>query len=193
MPHKGPCVIQPSFTSKPLLLGLNRLLANPEDYKLGGLHWCDADVANQPAVIDVVLRHRGAIAFDEERFFLRHSHQCAGAPHADQEVGDAAPHPGPEWLVVWFKHDPLRAFVNGLFDEQEEPPHVDVFPLTVRRHRARAPETNASTVAAEIAGAVDTTRIENVLSAFRYRKFQIACAANDFVSRRFVHATLDIR
>ena len=41
--------------------------ADAEDDELGRLHRRDADHADQPAVVDVGLRHRRAVALDEER------------------------------------------------------------------------------------------------------------------------------
>ena len=41
-----------------------------------------------------------------------------------------------EALAVWFEDDPLRAFVDRAFDNDEQTPHVDILPGRVRRHRA---------------------------------------------------------
>src|SRR6185369_4224117 len=69
---------------------------------------------------------------------------------------------------------------------------IDVLPFAVRRHRAGAPETNAAPIAAKVASTIHPAWVENVLIAFGYGKFEIDCAANYFVRRRLVHASLDI-
>src|SRR6185295_15183757 len=61
-----------------------------------------------------------------------------------------------------------------------------------RRHRPRSPHANAAAVAAKIPGAVHAARVEHILVAFGHRKFQIDRAANYFIGRRLVNATLNV-
>src|SRR6266849_5385894 len=62
--------------------------ADTDDDELGGLDWCDADEADQSAVINIGLGHGGAVTLDEECLLLRRAFECAVAPHSGQEVRD---------------------------------------------------------------------------------------------------------
>ena len=64
---------------------LQRLLLDAEDDELGRFDRRDADLADQPAVVDVVLGHGRAVAVDEERLLLRQALQRAAAP--DRSAG----------------------------------------------------------------------------------------------------------
>src|SRR5258706_12492183 len=79
-----------------LALGLSGVLEDSEDYELGRTHRRDADLAYEAAIKDVVLRHRGAVAGDEERFLLGAAEQRAGAPRPAQKRPEGLDHARPE-------------------------------------------------------------------------------------------------
>ena len=151
--------------------------ADPDDDELGGPHGRDSDVTNEPAVIDVVLSHGSAIALHREGFVRRRAHQRPPAPHSEQEVRDAARDSSPRGFVVRLKYDPLCAFVNRFFDEQEETANDYVLPLGFTRHRTRAPYAYASAVRTKITNYIDAPRIENVMLVFVNRVLQRATIA----------------
>ena len=63
------------------------------------------------------------------------------------ERADVEPDLRPQRLVVRLEHDPLRAAVQALLEEEREPPDRDVLPLgrerSAPRERARAPDDRA--------------------------------------------------
>src|SRR5262249_26764060 len=145
-------------------LGFERLLLDAEDDELCRFNGRDADDADQASVINVVLSHRRAIDFDEEGFVGFGALQRAASPDCSQKIGDRRPYARPERLVVRLEDDKLGAFVDRLFNENEQPPHVDVFPRAVGSDHARAPYAIAA--AGEEAQHIDVSRIEQVLLAF---------------------------
>src|SRR5690606_39192897 len=56
-------------------LGFRSLLAEAEDDEFSGFGGGHSDVADQAAIVDVVLRHGGAVALDEKGFFFGSAHQ----------------------------------------------------------------------------------------------------------------------
>ncbi len=106
-------------------------LADAEDHELGRPHRRDADEYDEPAVVDVVLRHRGPVAPDEERVLRLRPDQAAVAPERGQELLDLLADARPEPLVVRLEHDPLGGLVDGCLDEGSEAADVDVLPLRV--------------------------------------------------------------
>src|SRR5262249_39731062 len=91
---------------------VGRPLADAEDDELGGLCRCDADQADQPAVIQIALAHRRAVAADEIGFLRLRTHQRAAAPGLVEETLDRQPYLQPQLLVVRLEHRPLRAVVD---------------------------------------------------------------------------------
>src|SRR6185369_5809103 len=87
-------------------------LGETKDHKLRRLHHGKTDDANQPAIVDVSLRHGCAIHLDEECFRRLEAHQCATAPLGDQKLSYRLIHPRPEFLVVGLKHDKLSSFID---------------------------------------------------------------------------------
>src|SRR4029453_5203720 len=113
--------------------GVERPLSDTQDRELRGLCRRHADHADQPAAVDVLLRHRGAVALHEERLVFRDAHQRAAAPDRPEESGHRLAHRRPGGLVVPFKSYPPGAAVDRALDEDEEPPDVDVLPERVHR------------------------------------------------------------
>src|SRR5213082_3134058 len=66
--------------------GIARPLADAEDHELGRVHGGHADQADQPAVVQVVLRHGGAVAAHEEGTVGLLAHQRAVLPLHQEEV-----------------------------------------------------------------------------------------------------------
>src|SRR5205814_4246546 len=113
--------------------GLPRLLVDTEDHELGREHGRHPDDADQPAVLQVLLGHRGAVAGHEERLVRRRSGQRARAPDRAEEVRHRLAYQRPQRFAVRLEDDPLGPLVDGLFEEEEQPPHVDVLPRRVGR------------------------------------------------------------
>src|SRR4051812_32100772 len=82
-------------------------LADAEDHELRRLDRRDPDEADQPAVVEVVLRHRGAVAAHEVRLLRRGAQECAGAPLDVEEVLHGAADVAPQRLAVGLEHRPL--------------------------------------------------------------------------------------
>src|SRR5690242_15026275 len=95
-----------------LSLRFGSVLEDAEHDELSGPDRCDADLADQPAVENIVLRHRGPVAGDVESLLLGSAHQCPETPLCAQEEPDSVNHTGPQAIVIRFKNDPLRSFVN---------------------------------------------------------------------------------
>src|SRR5689334_7051031 len=87
-------------------------LTDPENDELRRLDRRNPDDADQLAIVDVGLSHRGAVAAYEERFFLFCALEHPVAPQPEEEIADAAPHASPERLVIDPEHDPLRRSLN---------------------------------------------------------------------------------
>ena len=67
-------------SSLSISFGVGGPLADAEDHELGRLDRRDADQADQPAVVEIVLRHRRAVAADEERLLGLVAEQRAVLP-----------------------------------------------------------------------------------------------------------------
>ncbi len=104
-------------------------LADAEDDEFGGLDGGDADVANEAAVVEIVLGHGGAIAADEEGLVRRGPEEASRLPFVGKEVRDSVADARPERVAVGLEDDPLRAFVDGAFDGKKVAAEVDVFPI----------------------------------------------------------------
>ena len=79
--------------SKSRLAGrcIQGFLLNPEDHKFRRLDGSDADQTDQPAIVDVILRHRGTVAFHEERLVGFCPLQGTTSPGGGQEIRDCLP------------------------------------------------------------------------------------------------------
>src|SRR5205085_2589525 len=97
-------------------VGVGRPLADTEDDELRRIGRRHADQADQPAVVEVVLRHRGAVAAYEERLLRLGAHQRAGAPCRDEEVLDGLADRAPEPLVVRLEDGPLGRLVDRVLE-----------------------------------------------------------------------------
>src|SRR2546421_1341604 len=114
-------------------------LADAEDDELGGPQRRDADQADKPAVVQVVLGHRRAVAFNEVRLFRLIAQQRAHLELVEQEVLDRAPDVGPERLTVGFEDRPLGSAVDGVLEVGEVAAEIDALPLPVRADRPGPP------------------------------------------------------
>src|SRR5690242_5144261 len=83
-----------------LTLRLGRVLEHAEDHEFRRPDRGNADLANEPAVQDVVLRHRRAIAGDEERLVLGPAVERAAAPLRPEEQADGVLDARPQAIVV---------------------------------------------------------------------------------------------
>src|ERR1700730_14082465 len=84
---------------------------NDEFRRIGRRH---TDQADQPPVIEVVLVHGRAIAADKVGLLGLGAQQRAGFPYDEEEIFDGVANVGPQALVVWLKHRPLGALVDGM-------------------------------------------------------------------------------
>src|SRR5439155_26913636 len=99
-----------------------------------------ADEAHEATVVEVVLRHRGAIAADEVGLVRFGPEQVARLPLVEQEVLDGAADARPQRVAVVLEHGPLRSPVDRVLQIDEVAPHVDVLPLGSGGDGARAPD-----------------------------------------------------
>src|SRR5258706_2171752 len=101
-------------------------LADAEDYVFGGLGRRDADQRDHSAVVEIVLRHRRAVAMDEIRLLGFLADQRAIAPERQQEIFNGLPDIPPQPVVVGLEHRPLRALVDRVLEEDEQPTDIHV-------------------------------------------------------------------
>jgi hypothetical protein len=94
-------------------------LTDTEDHELGWVRRRDTDQTDESAVVDIVLRHRRAIAADEVRLLGLRAHQRTGLPDAEEERFDRLDDALPERLIIRFEYDPLRAAVDRVLQEDE--------------------------------------------------------------------------
>src|SRR5215471_7148798 len=133
-------------------------LADSEDDKLGGLGRRHPDEADEPAVVQVVLRHGRRVAPDVIRLFGLAAEQRAGLPLAEQEAFDGVPDRVPQGWPVDLENDPLGALVDRLLQVVEVPAHAEVLPLRVVADGARPPDEESG--AREETQAVDALGVE---------------------------------
>src|ERR1700730_9610720 len=84
-------------------------LTDAENDEFRGIGRRHTDQADQPPVIEVVLRHGRAIAADKVCLLGLAAQQCARFPYDQQEIFDGMANVGPKALVVGLKHRPLGA------------------------------------------------------------------------------------
>src|SRR5215207_9576771 len=172
-------------------------LLDPQNDELGGLERREPDEDVHDAAVDVVLGGRLAVALDEVRLARARALECALAEQRLHERADVEPDLGPQRLVVALEHDPLRAAVEALFDEECEPPDGHVLPL--RRElvgadeRPRSPDDGAED--GKRPQAVQPERVERAVLRIRERDRQPLRAANDGVGTggRLPDAALGVR
>src|SRR5215472_15261281 len=143
--------------------GVGGPLPDAENHELGRLDGRHADQADQPAIVEIVLRHRAAVAEDEVRLVGSLAEQRSVAPLNLEEVLDGPGDVAPQRLVVGLEYDPLSRFIDGVLEIDEQPPHVDVEPFRIRAHRARAPD--AVSPVREEAQRVDVLGVEHLVTA----------------------------
>src|SRR5690349_10041677 len=95
-----------------LVFCVGRPEADADDHKLGGLHGRDADDGDEPAVVDVGLRHRGAVTTHEVSFLGLRTFQGSTAPDGSQEVRNCAANASPERVGIWLEDHPLESDVD---------------------------------------------------------------------------------
>src|SRR5688572_26358024 len=136
-------------------------LTDAEDDEFGRPQRRDTDLADQAPVVEIVLRHRRAIAAYEERLLGLVAEQRTHLPFVQQEVLDRAPHVGPQLIAVRLEDRPLRALVDGVFEIDEVAAQVHILPFRVGADRSRPPQP--VTAPFEEPEAVDPLRIQHVL------------------------------
>src|SRR4051794_34532959 len=94
-------------------------LADAEDDELRRADGGDADQADEPTVVEVVLRHGGAVAADEERLLGLVTEQRTVLPLRVQEVVDRPAHVVPEQFAIGLEDSPLRAAVDRVLEVGE--------------------------------------------------------------------------
>src|SRR5262252_3360255 len=99
--------------------GVGCPLPDAEDHELGRLDRGDADQADQPAVVEIVLRHGAAVAQNEVGFIGGRAHERAVTPLHLEKVLDGAGDVAPQRLVVGLEDDPLRSLVDGVLKVDE--------------------------------------------------------------------------
>ena len=90
-------------------------LLDLDDHKFSGLQRCKADFDVDDAQIYVILRRRGAIALNEIGVPRGSTLERSFAEHALHEGTDIQPNLSPQWFIVGFKDNPLRAAVEAFF------------------------------------------------------------------------------
>ena len=146
--------------------------SDTEDHELRGFQRRDTDQSDEPAVRDVVLRHRRGIAADEIGVLRCCPLKRAGTPRRVQERRDLEPNLRPDGFAVRLEHDPGEALFDTAFEEKQEAPDVDVFPLAVAvgPNVPRAPKHN--TAAGDFPDRVDA----GAPAAFPHRAWLTVCA-----------------
>ena len=103
-----------------------------ENHELCRTHRSHSHHGDQPAVIDVVLRHRRPIAANEVGLAGGLAHERTRFPEAGQKSIDCPRHDVRESDTVELEDDPLQSALEGVLDEYQKAVHVDVFPVLVR-------------------------------------------------------------
>src|SRR4051812_47005916 len=75
-------------------------LTDADDHELGRPQRRDADKDDEPAVVDLLLRHRALVTPDEERVLRFGPDEATVAPQRGQELLDLLADAGPEPLVI---------------------------------------------------------------------------------------------
>src|SRR5687768_4086963 len=127
-----------------LVIRVCRPQADTYNDKLGGFDRCNANHNDQPATIDVSLRHRGTVALDEVGFFYLRPFERAVAPDEGQEVRDRTAHPRPERFRIRLEYHPLQTAINRGFDEDQQAAHIDILPVGIAGDTASAIDANAA-------------------------------------------------
>ena len=101
------------------LLGLGRRLTDAEDDELSGPEDGQADQEDHTAVVEVVLRHRRAVAADEVGLLGGRALEGTAPALEAEEILDGAPELLPERLPVGLEDGPwregLRYFSTGTY------------------------------------------------------------------------------
>src|SRR5215212_8382362 len=104
-------------------------LLDLDDDELGGLERSEADEDVDDAEVDVILGRGLSVALDEVSLSRRAPLKGALAEEVLHEGADVQPYLSPQRLVVRLEDHPLQVAIQGLLEEQGEPPHGDVLPL----------------------------------------------------------------
>src|SRR5687768_11353729 len=100
-------------------VGTTSPLSNSNNDEFSRLDRCDTDDHDEPAVIEICLRHRGSITSDKKCLFRLLSLQHPFSPQSREKVGDRPPYLGPQGFVVGFKDHPLRALLERGFNKDK--------------------------------------------------------------------------
>src|SRR5262245_10576476 len=95
-----------------LNLSIRRPLADAENDEFRRAQGRHADQADQTSVVQIVLRHRRAVAFDKKCLLWLFAEQRAAHPFAEQKILDGAADVGPQKIAVRLEDRPLRALVD---------------------------------------------------------------------------------
>ena len=105
--------------------------------EFGRLERREADDDVDDAEIDVVLRRRFLVAFDEVGFARRLALERALAEQVVHERADVEPDLRPERFVVRLEHNPLRAAIETFLDEERQCGARER--ISIRRRAGRRP------------------------------------------------------
>src|SRR5690349_25073400 len=87
-------------------------LLDLDDDELGRLQWREAHLDIDDAVVDVALRRRLAVAFDEIGLARRRALEGALAEHVLQEGAEIESDLRPQRLVIGLEHHPFGAAIE---------------------------------------------------------------------------------
>src|SRR5438270_6147761 len=90
----------------PLAFGIGGFLADTEDHKFCGFHNSHADLANQAAIVEIVLGHGAAVATHEVGFVRLAAQQRTALPLGVEEALYGFADIRPERRAVVLEHRP---------------------------------------------------------------------------------------
>jgi hypothetical protein len=90
----------------------------------------DADLHDEAALVEILLRHRVLAAANEVGGLGRRPGERALLEHVLQEGRDLSSDQGPCRFVVRLEHRPLQPAMQALLDEQGRPADRDVPPIS---------------------------------------------------------------
>ena len=114
--------------SQPLIshFGTAGPLPDFENDEFSRLDRGNADHHDEPAIIEICLRHRRSIVFDKESLLRLLSLETTVFPQSRQNVADAVAHSHPQNFIVGFKDHPARALLRGGFHEDDQTADIHI-------------------------------------------------------------------
>ncbi len=158
-------------------------LADAEDHEFCGMQGSHTDQDDEPAIVDVMLRHRGAVTLHKVSFVRFASHQSSTAPLIEKEIRNNLTDVLPQVVAIGFENDPLGAVVDGVFEISKVAADGDILPFGVGTDGAGTPD--AITAALEKAQSVDAEWIENFLLSVIEDSFKASGKIDNFVGWSF--------